>query len=76
VVSSVPEQEHQANLTREAVTSAVHYVRFVLDDRQVGAFTAGPVRLVVDHAGYPAGRPGVLLADATRAQLAADLAGE
>ena len=28
VVPSVPEEGHQANLTREAVTSAVHYVRF------------------------------------------------
>ncbi|HEV3281242.1 MAG TPA: DUF3501 family protein [Acidimicrobiales bacterium] len=76
VIPSVPEQEHQANLTREATTSAVHYVRFVLDDQQVEAFTTGPVRLVVDHPGYPDGRPGVLLADTTRAELAADLVGE
>ncbi len=76
VISSDLEPEHEANLTREAITSAVHYVRFVLEDRQVEAFTSGPVRLVVDHPGYPEGRPGVLLADATRTELAADLAGE
>jgi hypothetical protein len=75
VVASIPEADHEANLTREAVTSAVHYVRFALDDRQVEAFAAGPVRLVVDHPAYPEGRPGVLLSDATRAELATDLRG-
>ncbi|MGH9078543.1 MAG: DUF3501 family protein [Acidimicrobiales bacterium] len=75
VIGSTPEQEYEASLTREATTSAVHYVRFVLDDEQVEAFTAGPVRLAVDHPGYPEGRPGVVLGDATRAELATDLAG-
>ena len=33
----------------------------------------GPVTLLVDHAEYPDGRPGVVLSDATRAELARDL---
>ena len=44
VVPSIPDAEHEANLTRETVTSAVHYVRFALDDRQVESFRTGPVR--------------------------------
>lgn len=76
VVPSVPEAEHEANLTRETVTSAVHYVRFSLDDRQVDAFAAGPVRLVVSHPEYPDGQPGTLLSDATRAELVTDLRGD
>jgi Protein of unknown function (DUF3501) len=76
VISSMPEQEHQAHLTRETTTSAVHYVRFALTPAHVAAFAAGPVRLVVDHPEYPEGRPGVVLGDASRAELAADLRGE
>jgi hypothetical protein len=73
VIASTPEEEHQANLTRETTTSAVHYVRFGFTSDQVAAFVAGPVTMVVDHPGYPDGRPGVVLSDATRAELAADL---
>jgi hypothetical protein len=76
VIGSAPEQEHEANLTREATTSAVHYVRFHFSDEQVSAFATGPVRLVVDHPEYPEGWPGTSLGDATRAELASDLAGE
>ena len=76
VVPSVPEAEHEAQLTREAVTSAVHYVRFRLSPGQVEAFGGGPVHLALDHPEYPDGLPGVELNDATRAELAADLAGE
>jgi hypothetical protein len=76
VVPSVPEAEHQAQLTRPTVTAAVHYVRFRLTPAQVAAFRDGPVRLALDHPEYPDGLPGVELGDATRAELAADLAGE
>ncbi len=76
VVRSVPEEEHEAHLTREAVTSAVHYVRFPFTPGEVAAFAAGPVRLVVDHREYPDGRPGVVLSDATRVELSRDLAGD
>ncbi len=75
VVTSVPEEDHAAQLTRPEVTSAVHYVRFPLTPDQVAAFAAGPVTLAVVHPEYPAGLPGVVLSDATRAELAADLTG-
>jgi len=76
VVSSTPDQDHQSHLTRDTTTSAVHYVRFNFSDEQVSAFATRPVRLVVDHPGYPEGLPGTSLGDATRAELARDLAGE
>jgi Protein of unknown function (DUF3501) len=75
VVPSIPEEEHQANLTREEVTSAVHYVRFGFTAQQVEAFTTEPVALVVNHPEYPEGLPGTALSDATRAELANDLLG-
>ena len=75
LVRSVPDQEHESQLTREEVTSAVHYVRFRFTPAEVAAFDPGPVTLVIDHPGYPDGRPGVRLADATRAELSRDLAG-
>ncbi|HEY7916284.1 MAG TPA: DUF3501 family protein [Acidimicrobiales bacterium] len=76
VVRSTPEQDHQAHLTRESTTSAVHYVRFHFSDEQASAFATRPVRLVVDHPEYPDGLPGSSLGVATRAELAGDLARE
>jgi Protein of unknown function (DUF3501) len=75
VVPAIPEEGHQANLTRDEVTSAVHYVRFGFDAEQVEAFTTGPVALAVNHPEYPEGLPGTALSDATRAELANDLLG-
>jgi hypothetical protein len=75
VVPSIPEEEHQANLTRQEVTSAVHYVRFGFDAEQVEAFATGPVALAVNHPEYPEGLPGTALSEATRAELANDLLG-
>ena len=73
VVRSVPEEEHDAQLTRDEVTSAVHYVRFPCTPAEVAGFAEGPVRVVVDHAAYPEGRPGVELSRLTRAALYGDL---
>jgi hypothetical protein len=73
MVRSVPEDEHQSHLTRDDVTSAVHYVRFPFTPAEVVAFAAGPVTLVVNHPEYGDGRPGQLLSDATRAALTEDL---
>jgi hypothetical protein len=75
VVPSIPEQEHDAALTREETTSAVHYVRFRFTDDQVEAFRSEPVTLAVDHAGYPEGMPGSPISEATRAELLGDLLG-
>ena len=73
VVRSVPDREHEAQMTRHAVTSAVHYVRFPFTPEQVGGLASGPASLVVDHPGYPDGRPGVVLSDATMVELVRDL---
>ena len=75
-VRSRPEEEHATQLTRDEVTSAVHYVRFVLTPEQVDAFATGPVVLAVEHPEYPDGHGGVELGDETRLQLLADLRGE
>ena len=72
-VPSVPEEDHRSQLTRDDVTSAVHYVRFPFTPAEVAAFAAGPATVIVDHPEYPEGRPGVLLSDATRAALTGDL---
>jgi hypothetical protein len=76
VVRSVPEEGHESQLTRQEVTSAVHYVRFPFTPAEVAAFASGPVRLAVDHPEYPDGRPGVTLSAAIRTELSRDLAGD
>jgi hypothetical protein len=73
VVPSSPEADHDSLLTREEVTAAVHYVRFRLTPAQVEAFVQGPVSLAINHPHYPDGMPGVVLSDATRAELSADM---
>jgi hypothetical protein len=77
MIVSTPEEEHQANLTRAATTSAVHYVRFHFTEAQSAAFTNPEVevRLAVNHPEYPDGLPGTLLTEATRHELASDLTG-
>jgi hypothetical protein len=76
VVTSSPEGDHEANLTRDATTSAVHYIRFHFSQEQVDAFATQRVRLAVNHPDYPEGVPGSPLSTATRAALVSDLAGE
>jgi Protein of unknown function (DUF3501) len=73
VVPSTPEAGHDSRLTREETTAAVHYVRFRLTPSQVEALVPGPVTLAINHPHYPDGLPGVVLSDATRAELASDL---
>lgn len=66
------EEEHAAQLTREDVTAAVHYVRFQLTPEQIDRFGRGPVVLAVNH---PAYAEGARLSDETRASLVEDLLG-
>jgi hypothetical protein len=75
VISSTPEEDHEAHLTRDATTSAVHYVRFHFSQDEVAAFATEPVVLAVVHPGYPDGLPGTALSEATRRELATDLTG-
>jgi hypothetical protein len=69
-VRSLPEDAHAEQLTREDVTSSVHYVRFLFTPAQVEAFGAGPVALASDHPEY---KVEVDLPDATRKELLSDL---
>jgi len=62
---------HAAQLTREHVTAAVHYISFDLTPEQVAAFGAGTV-LAIDHPQY---REAIELSPSTIAELSADLRG-
>ncbi len=68
-VRSRPEEQHESQLTREAVTAAVHYVRFEFSPAQVAAFD-GSVILALDHPNY---LESVELLPATVAELRTDL---
>jgi hypothetical protein len=71
VVPSAPEAAHAAGLTREAVTPAVHYVRFAFTEAQVAAFSdAEEVALVATHPAYEAG---TVLSPGVRRELLLDL---
>jgi hypothetical protein len=72
VAQGVPEEAHAEALTREAVTAAVHYLRFPFTGDQVGRFATGSPALVARHDEYQARTE---LAPATRAALLGDLEG-
>lgn len=69
-VWSIPEEAHEAQLTRPETTASVHYIWFHLDAQQIERFAQGPVSLVVDHDHY---QEATVLSDATVAELLADL---
>jgi len=50
-IRSITEEQHDAQLTREHVTAAVHYVRFEFTDAHVAAFRS-PVSFAIDHPAY------------------------
>ena len=52
VVPCIPEAAHDAQLTSEETTAAVHYITFDLTPSEVEAFAAGPVELAVTHPRY------------------------
>jgi hypothetical protein len=52
VVTALPEADHASRLTRHDVTASVHYVHFSLTQSEIAAFSAGPVRLAIDHPEY------------------------
>lgn len=72
VVPSTPEEQHEAQLTREEITASVHYVYFNLTPEQVDAFERGPVALAVEHPNYQESTP---LPPETTAELLEDLRG-
>lgn len=69
VVPCIPEDEER--LTREDITTTVHYLKFSVPPAAAGVLHAGPASLVVDHPEYQAE---TLLDDDQRAELAGDLA--
>ena len=71
-IRAVPEEGHAAQLTREEITSSVHYVRWELTADEVEAVARGPVALAVDHAEYSQRTE---LREDTTAELLADLRG-
>jgi hypothetical protein len=73
VVPSRPEEAHAAALVREAITPAVHYIRFGFTPAQVEAFAGpGEAALVARHPAYEAK---TVLPPAVRAELLGDLQG-
>jgi len=70
-VRATIDEGHEAGLTREEVTAAVHYLRWDLDAAQVAAFRSGAVQIEIDH---PAYLESVVLSDIAHAELLRDLA--
>lgn len=70
VVHCVPDPDHEAQLSRQDVTAAVHYIGFELSDEQIAAFAEGAVTLAIEHPGY---RYMTELGGETRAVLLEDL---
>jgi Protein of unknown function (DUF3501) len=66
-VTAVPQSEER--LTREDITSTVHYLKFPFDAHQRAQLAFGPARLVIDHPQYQAS---VELSEAQRTELARD----
>ena len=71
-VSSVPEATHAESLSRDTITPAVHYVRFLFTPDEIEQFAAGPVALAVHHPAYEAR---TTLAEDSQAALLSDLRG-
>lgn len=70
-VRCVVDPQHAARLTREHVTSAVHYITFELTTAQIDAFRDGVV-LAIDHSAYS---EDIELSPVTIAELREDLLG-
>ncbi|MDQ3107653.1 MAG: DUF3501 family protein [Actinomycetota bacterium] len=70
VVTCIPEESHDDQLTRPDVTASVHYVRFELTSSEVERFATEAVVLSVNHPHYV---EGTALSEATKASLLDDL---
>lgn len=51
-ITAIPEAAHDAQLTREEMTSAVHYLFFPVGAEHADALRGGPARIVVTHSDY------------------------
>jgi hypothetical protein len=70
VAKSVPDSGHDAQLTREDLTAAVHYISFNIGTEHAEAFLNGPVTVAITHPNY---LDEISLTDGVRAELALDL---
>ncbi|MFN8039215.1 MAG: DUF3501 family protein [Acidimicrobiales bacterium] len=70
VVRCLVDADHEAQLTRDDITSTVHYLHFALGAADVERFAEGPVRLALTHPEY---HHAVVLGEETRAELLGDL---
>jgi hypothetical protein len=70
VVPCVVEEQHERQLSRDDVTSTVHYLRWELTPPQIRAFGDGSAAVMLSH---PAYREGAELAPTTVAELLTDL---
>ena len=66
-VKGLPQDEER--LTRDDITSTVHYLKFLFDAHQRAQLAFGPAHLVIDHPGYQAS---VELSETQRSELARD----
>lgn len=71
-VAGQVDPSHAANLTREEVTAAVHFVRFELSPVQIERFRSGPVAVAIDHPEY---RERTEISEGARESLLEDLLG-
>lgn len=69
VVGRVSEED-ELRLTRDDITSAVHFLKFRFNADEVEMFASGPVHIVVDHPEYD---QDVLLSPEQHAELLSDL---
>jgi hypothetical protein len=69
-VAFAADSEHDEQLTRSDITSAVHYVHLALDPQQIERLASSPAAVSIDHEHY---RYESRLGDATIAELLTDL---
>jgi hypothetical protein len=69
-VAFAADAEHDEQLTRSDITSAVHYVHLSLGADQIARFASSPVALLIDHENYRHVTP---MEKATIAELITDL---
>ena len=69
-IRSYPEAQHESQLTRADITSAVHYLHFDLDPAAIDALDRGDALLICDH---PAYLEEIALSAANVAELVSDL---
>lgn len=71
-VGSVPDSDHEQNLTRDEITASVHYLTWSLSPGQVELFTGGEVKVGLAHESY---QYALIVPSETFQELSQDLVG-